>query len=129
MAVLSAVVIPTAADLAFSARFIGDRLLAPENAAWNVAGDMTTACFWPTDIKNSEPEKRPPCRTRPTVSLRDFNGLPVREFNRMMTQCLATSGAWATPNLLAAEHRATGICKTLSYRDVLGCAVSFFLYY
>jgi hypothetical protein len=120
MAVLSAVVIPTAADLAFSARFIGDRLLAPENAAWNAAGDMTTACFWPTDLKNSGPEKRPPCRTRATVSLRDFNGLPVREFNRMMTHCLATSGASATPNLLAAEDRVRGICKTLSYRDVLG---------
>ena len=120
MAVLSAIVIPTAADLAFSARFISDRLIAPENAAWSATGDMTTACFWPTDLKNSEPEKTPPCRTRPTVSLRDFNGLPVREFNRMMTHCLATSGASATPNLLVAEDRDKGICKTLSYRDVLG---------
>jgi hypothetical protein len=120
MAVLSAIVIPTAADLAFSARFVSDRLLAPENAAWSAAGDVTKACLWPTDLKEPASEKRPPCRTRPMVSLRDFNGQPVREFNRMMTQCLATGGVSATPNLLAAEDRGKGICQTLNYRDVLG---------
>ena len=119
MSVISAVVIPTAADLAFSARFVADRLLAPENAAWDAAGDLKQACYWPTDLEHPSPEGRPPCRTRTMVSLRDFNGQPIREFNRMMTHCLATGGLSATPNLLPPEDPDKGICKTLSYRDVL----------
>jgi hypothetical protein len=120
MSVISAVVIPTAADLAFSARFVADRLLAPENAAWDAAGDLKQACYWPTDLEDPGPKDRPPCRTRTMVSLRDFNGQPIREFNRMKTHCLATGGYSATPNLLPAEDREKGVCNTLSYQDVLG---------
>ncbi len=121
MAVMSAIVIPTAADLAFSARFVGDRLLAPENLARDSNGDMTEPCVWPTDAKNQDFAKRPPCRTRSMVSLRDFNGKPVREFNRMMTHCLATGGTSAIPNLIPGEKDpAKGTCATLSFSDVLG---------
>ncbi len=120
MSVISAVVIPTAADLAFSARFVADRLLSPENAAWDAAGDLKLACYWPTDLEHPGPQDRPRCRTRTMVSLRDFNGEPIREFNRMMTHCLATGGLSATPNLLPPEDPNQGICKALSYSDVLG---------
>jgi hypothetical protein len=120
MSVISAVVIPTAADLAFSARFVADRLLAPENAAWNAAGDMDKPCYWPTDLEHLSPHDRPACRTRTMVSLRDFNGQPIREFNRMMTHCLETGGRSATPNLLPAEYPDSGVCNMLSYHDVIG---------
>jgi len=120
MAVMSAIVIPTATDLAFSARFVADRLLAPENPARN-ADDMTDTCYWPTDATDSKVQNRPPCRTRPMVSLRDFNGKPVREFNRMMTHCFATGGISATPNLIPVDDAiARQMCASLSFRDVLG---------
>jgi hypothetical protein len=54
------------------------------------------------------------------VSLRDFNGQPIREFNRMMTHCLETGGHSATPNLLPAEYPDSGVCNKLSYHDVIG---------
>lgn len=119
MGVMSAIVIPTATDLAFSARFVSDRLLAPENAAIDVSHDISDACVWPTEARDFP--DRPICRTRPMISLRDFDGQPIREFNRMKTHCLATGGKSATPSLIPIEDDiAKQTCAGLTFRDVLG---------
>jgi hypothetical protein len=55
------------------------------------------------------------------VSLDDFAGQPVREFNRMKTHCLATNGKSATPSLVPLTDKANeAVCAKLSFKDVIG---------
>jgi hypothetical protein len=111
VAVLSAVVIPTAADLAFTARFVGDQILADDGSA--------DPCLWPGDDISKTPGRY--CRTRTMVSLDDFAGQPVREFNRMKTHCLATNGKSPTPSLVPLSDAANqDVCKNLQFNDVIG---------
>jgi hypothetical protein len=115
-AVLGAVVIPTAADPAYTARFIGDRILVA-----SVVEDIAGPCYRPTEQPDYSSRGRLPCKTRSKISLNDFDGLPVREFNRMMIQCLATGGRSAVPNTVPLnDPRNSSACSRLSFRDVLG---------
>jgi len=124
MAVMSAIVIPTAADLAFTTRFVGDKLVAAPDPLWHGSlKDPAYLCTWPTIGEISDPAKdakAPRCIVRSMVSLRDFAGAPVREFNRMKTHCFATNGRSATPNLIPpGDPLNTRECATLSFDNVL----------
>lgn len=85
-AVLSAIVVPTAADLAYGLVFASDRIVDPE-----YAGD----CYWPNSPAAGRPAR--PCRLRKAESLSDLGNAPLRNFNKTMISCLASSGQAANP--------------------------------
>ncbi len=59
-----------------------------------------------------------PCKLRHAESLSDFAGQPVREFNRMMIQCLATEMHSANPNTLGFTKGEEETCTSLTYGKV-----------
>ena len=72
-AVVSAVIVPTATDIAYSIRFVNDRV---------VFGKQDSACAWQLNAGS------PTCTVRRATSLADFGGAPIREFHRMKLQCI-----------------------------------------
>ena len=77
-AVMSAIVVPTASDLAWGLAFIQDRIL-DANCDRCIGNDRTP---------NSELEIR---RVRPAISLKDLGDRPVRAFHRRKFLCFATN--------------------------------------
>ena len=75
-AVLSAVVVPTAADLAYGISFNFDRL---------VTGDKCEPGL--------EKDGSPKCKTKMARSFSDLHGIPARGFHERMVECFAT-GTW-----------------------------------
>jgi hypothetical protein len=117
-AIVSAVIVPTATDIAYSLRFTGDSV---------VSGDQNGAtCEWPHPLKKEKPK---PCKVRRPLSYYDL-GEPVREFHRMKLHCLATMGD--LPVSVGADMspgqdgRAdyTPRCRGLNFSDVLAEASS-----
>jgi len=90
IAILSAMVVPTAADLAYGTRFVSDRI---------VQNDTGQAC-------SDDAQSHKDCTLRTPASMSDF-GDDIREFNRAMVGCFATGIAssppsWVTPGSTAA---------------------------
>ena len=77
-AIISAMVVPTAADLAYGLRFAFDQVLE---------GDGDSCSFWKGSAGSGVTT---PCVFRRAVSLRDLNKSPIRSFHKYMTTCLAT---------------------------------------
>jgi hypothetical protein len=84
-AVLSAIVVPTAADLAYGLQFVSDKIMDP-NLDFQ-------SCRWPWELKSNS--DLPVCDVRSAESLRDLDDLPIREFNRVKVHCIATEGLQA----------------------------------
>jgi hypothetical protein len=104
---MSAVVIPTATDLAYGLRFVADRLIEPPSLSTKFG------CYWPP----TGPAHT--CHLRPAISLTDFAEQPVREFHRKMIHCLATDMHSADPNFLRADDASgTSECNHLTYNMV-----------
>jgi hypothetical protein len=114
IAVMSAVIIPTASDLAYGIRFVADRLIEPPPLA------SKTGCYWPPAVHAVQINGFTyPCKLRPAISLTDFAGQPVREFHRRMIQCLATDMHSADPSLLwANDPSGAAACSALTYDKV-----------
>jgi len=113
-AVLSAVVVPTATDLAYGIRFLADRIVeeGPEPCAWppqTVAGAAEAVDY----------AHQRACKLRHAESLADFASQPIREFNRMMVQCLATDMRSPNPNAFGYSPGQSQTCEHLSYGNVL----------
>ena len=108
-ALLSAIVVPAAADLASVAMFRPDAIVEPAEGG---------SCIWPgaTKAASREPEKY--CSVRRAISLADLNQ-PVVEFHRAMVHCMATNWAAARVNSLGEP---TAICQNLTFGDVLHLA-------
>lgn len=104
-AVLSAIVVPTAADLAYGLEFVSDRVVDP---------DIDLAqCRWPWQPYSNLPI----CKVRRAESMRDLNDAPLREFNRVKIHCLATENVEAFSTLDQGQSRLK--CGTLKFIDVL----------
>jgi hypothetical protein len=78
-AVLSAVVVPTAADIAYGLKFVSDL---------QVDGDGG-ACSYVKASAGMDAAK--PCKFRKALSQKDLNQAPIRMFNKAMVRCLATA--------------------------------------
>jgi hypothetical protein len=106
-AIISAIVVPTAADLAYGLRFVFDQVLD---------GDGGSCSF----LKGSAGSGvTTPCIFRRAVSLRDLNKSPIRNFHKYMTTCLATQ--MKSPFLSAATLPAVqnpGACRYLKFDTV-----------
>jgi hypothetical protein len=78
-AVLSAMVVPTATDIAYGLRFVWDLVVDGEPGA----------CSF---VKGSSGADAPkPCLFRRALLLGDLNKEPIRTFNKAMVRCLATA--------------------------------------
>ena len=110
-AIVSAVVVPTATDLAFGIRFLDDMVL----------DSNSDQCFW--TVSRDERQTKPPyrehyCKARAAQSLDDLANQPVREFNRRKMQCMATEGYSSIPDSSADAAP----CAGLQFADVLHTA-------
>ena len=81
-AIMSAVVVPTAADLANGIAFTKDRVLvSPERNGSDQACSLQ-------DVLHEAGEGKKECRLEPALSLRDIPG-SISEFNKAMVRCLS----------------------------------------
>jgi hypothetical protein len=106
-AIISAMVVPTAADIAYGLRFLFDQVLDGDGGACSflqgsAGGGVTTQC-----------------RFRRAVSMRDLNQSPIRMFHKYMVTCLATE--MKSPYLSLASLSPApnpGACQNLSFDRV-----------
>jgi hypothetical protein len=105
-AVMSAMVIPTAADLAYGLRFVFDQV---------VDGDAGSCSY----IKGSAgPGVANACRFRRAVSMVDLNKAPIGAFHKAMINCLATEMTSPYASAASLTNTDTGACKNLSFDRV-----------
>lgn len=104
-AVVSAVIVPTATDIAYSLRFASDRIVQNSDG-------KDGSCHWPLGA-----DKAPNCVSRKATSLSDF-GQPLREFHHAKLHCLITYPA-PIPSQQSTEASGESACKNLSFADVL----------
>ena len=104
-AVLSAMVVPTAADIAYGLRFLHDRV---------VDGDPGP-CSYLTG--SAGPGAVKPCRFRRAVSIHDLNN-PIRNFHKFMITCLATDMMSPYSSSASLKSTDTAACKNLSFDKV-----------
>lgn len=102
-AVLSAVIVPTATDIAYSLRFTYDRILQRDAGA-----DKITANPW---------------IVRKATSMSDFGSEPVREFHKMKLHCIATLGRSPYPlgideNTPAQTTEPQQSCQSITFEDL-----------
>jgi hypothetical protein len=79
-AIISAYVVPTAADIAYGLRFVSDLVVDGANSG---RCSFFKGAAGP-DVGNA-------CVFRKGLSLHDFAGQPIREFNRNIIRCFATN--------------------------------------
>ena len=107
-AIISAMVVPTAADITYGLRFMFDQVLDGEGGG--------TCSFLQGSAGPGVPT---PCRFRRAVSMRDLNQAPIRMFHKYMLTCLATE--MKSPYLSAASLSPSpnpGACRNLSFDRV-----------
>lgn len=97
-AILSAMVEPTAADLAYGLVFEHDRLTAAEDQSQCGQGSI---CF------------------RRAVSLGDFGDSPIRNFHKAMVNCLETEMRSPVRGVLPLPDQADSACTELKFTGVL----------
>jgi hypothetical protein len=106
IAVMSAMVVPTAADIAYGLRFVFDQV---------VDGDAGSCSF----VKGSAgPSGTKPCRFRRAVSMVDLNRLPIEGFHEAMIHCFATDmkSTYSSAGSLTSTN--ANACKNLSFDKV-----------
>lgn len=91
VAVLSAVVVPTAADLAYGIEFTLDRLITTPSGQCSLI---------------PETPKLPVCELKRAAAISDLHGAPIFSFHKRMVECLAMGG-WGP------DHK--NGCETLTF--------------
>ena len=82
MAVLSTMIVPTAADIVLGLSFTVDQLVDSNGA---------DSCNWPSKDK---PKPAPPsCRLREAAAFSDLKSTAIRHYNSEMLSCFASSGS------------------------------------
>jgi hypothetical protein len=100
-AVVSAVIVPTATDIAYSLRFTSDRV---------AVGHMGDAlgCAWPPEAGSHS------CKVRRATALADFGGAPIREFHRERLRCILAAGEDANVTGVIGNN-----CGNLTFGNIL----------
>jgi hypothetical protein len=114
IAVMSAVIIPTATDLASGIRFVADRIVEPPPLSQKLG------CYWPP-YSNHPPSPDYPhlCKLRPAVAISDLADQPIREYHRKMIYCLSTGMVAAESNLLSSSDvTGSAECNNLTFSEV-----------
>lgn len=106
IAVMSAMVVPTAADIAYGLRFVFDQVVdGPAGSCSYVKG-------------SAGPGVANPCQFRRAVSLRDLNNLPIVNYHKAIIHCFATDmkSPYSSPASLTGTD--TGACENLNFDRV-----------
>jgi hypothetical protein len=106
-AVISATVLPTAADIAYGLRFTFDRVLDGDPGSCSIIGGSAGL------------QVTKPCRFRRAVALNDFGDAPIREFHKAMINCLATDMKAPYSSSGSLTHPPAGACDHISFDRVL----------
>ncbi|HEY2470162.1 MAG TPA: hypothetical protein VGI45_20345 [Terracidiphilus sp.] len=107
--VISAVIVPTATDIAYSLRYATDKIVVG-----NKGGADT--CDWKSEIESSQ------CALRRATSLSDFGSKSVREFHRLRLHCFLTMGVSpfpTDPGKSTGSNEGGGGCSNLKFSDAL----------
>lgn len=104
VAIMSAIVVPTAADLAYGITFVDDRIV--------VAPPGSCRMPWMAEDAN----KLAACMTLTAASQYELGG-PVHSFHRVKRQCLATGGEFGYSSLTAVADG--GVCGTLTFERLI----------
>jgi hypothetical protein len=110
-AVISAIIVPTATDIAYSLRFVADRVVVGQLDE----DGRSPACVFPPSAGQS-------CIVRKATSFSDFAGQPIREFHRMELNCIATLGQspYPTPGGgTASTADSTKECASLDFSKAI----------
>jgi hypothetical protein len=102
-AVMSAIVVPTASDLAFGLTFERDYVVDANHAK---------TCRWPGPAASAD-EQKPLCALRIAKSLADLDDAPIRFFNTLEIACLATGAAYPSINVTDAKAAQPARCGDL----------------
>jgi hypothetical protein len=86
-AIMSAVVVPTAADLANGVAFTSDRVVISGLDVLRTPPKCATADLKESDLAGITTESV--CDVRKARSLEDLRGAPIREFNKFMVRCFS----------------------------------------
>jgi hypothetical protein len=108
-AVLSAMVVPTAADIAYGLRFVFDQVL-------DVRDSSTTSCSIIAGSAGSQVKST--CHFRKAVSLADLNQSPVRNFHKAMLNCFASGMQTPYTSFGSLINPPHGACKDLTFDRV-----------
>ena len=104
-AVMSAMVVPTAADIAYGLRFAFDQV---------VDGDAGSCSF----VKGSAgPEVAKACRFRRAISMFDLSK-PIVDFHKAMIHCFATDMKSVYSSIANLASADTAACKNLSFDGI-----------
>jgi len=103
-AVLSAVIVPTATDIAYSLRFTADRILQNDNAMASTATARWTI--------------------RKAASMSDFGSEPVLEFHKIKLHCISTLSSSPYPVGMSSSMDSLPLtpsssCQNITFDDVL----------
>jgi hypothetical protein len=104
-AILSAMVVPTAADIAYGIKFNYDEIASSDAAKCGFPG------FPPS-------ESTKPCGLRRAVSMQDFKDTPVRNYHQAFVSCLATHMQSTVGLVNNRAAGAPGLCQNLSFDTV-----------
>ena len=105
-AVMSAMVVPTAADIAFGLRFQLDQVVDGDKGLCSLAKGTAGP-----DVKNV-------CRFRRAVSLTDLNKDPIVAFHRAMINCFATGMTAPLSSINNISNTNRNACRTLTFDAV-----------
>jgi hypothetical protein len=101
-AVISALVVPTAADIGYGLRFVFDKVLDGPPGPCTIIGNSETAC-----------------RFRTAVSLHDLKDAPIHSFHKAMINCFATGMKTPYSGYGNLTQPPAGACESLSFDRVL----------
>ncbi len=126
-AILSAVIVPTATDIAYSLRFTADRVVIRTRPPCDTqnglclgvsasdAGQSGIPCTWPPKDSISDST----CHVRKVTAMADL-GSPIREFHREKLHCIATIGS--APYAVGAADVAIPVstpCGNLTFANII----------
>lgn len=103
-AILSAIVVPTAADLAYGLEFLPDQVV--------VGQEGVQTCSYRPGAAGAGVK---PCKLHDAVSLTDFGGKPISGYNRAIVRCLATDRQAPYASINGPTEASRGACAALSF--------------
>ena len=102
-AILSAIVVPTAADIAYGLEFLTDQV---------IYGGEAGPCSYMLSAAASGVK---PCQVRRAVSMKDFHSQPIKSYNKAIVRCFATDMQSPYSSIKGFTADSAGACTALSF--------------
>jgi hypothetical protein len=103
-AILSAIVVPTAADIAYGLEFLTDQVV--------FEGEKGPCSYMPSAAAGNGSK---PCHLRGAVSTHDFPSQPITIYNRAIVHCFATDMGSPYSSINGSTETSVNLCAGLSF--------------